>query len=173
MFDRQIFASLTVVLGLVAAPVLAQPAARSEHQSGGAMMNAGGMPSGMMSMMRGDEGMGAMGGMRIMMAMTGHVEGRLAFLKTELQITDAQLMLWNKFADAVRDNAKAMNEMMQGGTMETSHAGTLPDKLAVHEKMMTAHLDALRKLTTALDPLYAALNAEQKKTADELRARSG
>jgi LTXXQ motif family protein len=34
--------------------------------------------------------------------------------------------------------------------------------------MMNAHLEALRKLKAAADPLYAALSDEQKKTADEL-----
>ena len=33
---------------------------------------------------------------------------------------------------------------------------------------MTAHLEALRKLKSAIDPLYAALSDEQKKTADQL-----
>jgi len=33
---------------------------------------------------------------------------------------------------------------------------------------MTAHLEALRKFKAAVDPLYAALGDEQKKTADEL-----
>jgi LTXXQ motif family protein len=31
-----------------------------------------------------------------------------------------------------------------------------------------AHLEALRKLKSAIDPLYAALSDEQKKTADQL-----
>ena len=44
----------------------------------------------------------------------------------------------------------------------------MPDKLAPREKMMTGRLDALRKLKAAVDPLYAALTAEQKKTADEM-----
>ena len=33
---------------------------------------------------------------------------------------------------------------------------------------MTVHLEALRKLKAAVDPLYAALSTEQKKTADTL-----
>jgi hypothetical protein len=123
---------------------------------------AGGM-MGMMRMMMGQDGMGGMA------MMAGHVEGRLAFLKTELKITDAQLPLWNAVADAVRTNAKSMGEMMSGGMMGSSQAAaTLPEKLALHEKMMTAHLEALRRLKTAVDPLYAALSPEQKKTADEL-----
>src|ERR1041385_2268346 len=45
--------------------------------------NAGNMPMpGMMQMMMGQNGM------------AGHVEGRIAFLKTELKINDAQKPLW-------------------------------------------------------------------------------
>jgi hypothetical protein len=167
-------ASLTLALGLLAAPALAQQDAHSEHHpggampsqanpSGGSMMGPGSMPMmGMMRMMMGEQGMG---GMRMM---ASHVEGRLAFLKTELKITDAQLPLWNTFAEAVRSNAKAMEQMMQGGMMGTSQSASLPEKLALREKMMTAHLDALRKLKTAVDPLYTAFSDEQKKAADEI-----
>ena len=33
---------------------------------------------------------------------------------------------------------------------------------------MTARLEAVRKLKAAADPLYAALTADQKKTADDI-----
>jgi hypothetical protein len=33
---------------------------------------------------------------------------------------------------------------------------------------MAEHLEALGRFKAAVDPLYAALSAEQKKTADEL-----
>jgi len=35
--------------------------------------------------------------------------------------------------------------------------GTLPEKLAAREKVMSVRLEALRKLKTAVEPLYAAL----------------
>jgi hypothetical protein len=57
---------------------------------------------------------------------------------------------------------------MAEGMMGSTQAAMLRDRLAAWEKMMTAHLEALRKFKTAVDPLYAALSAEQKKTADEL-----
>jgi len=47
-------------------------------------------------------------------------------------------------------------------------SGTLPEKLAAREKAMTTHLEALRKLKAAVEPLYAALSDDQKKTADQL-----
>ena len=52
--------------------------------------------------------------------------------------------------------------------MGMNQSATLPEKLAAREKMMTAHLEGLRKLKVAVDPLYAALSEEQKKTADQL-----
>ena len=65
--------------------------------------------------------MGPGGMMSMMMSMAGHVEGRIAFLKTELKITDAQTPQWNAFADALRANAQRIREMrttmMQGGMM--------------------------------------------------------
>jgi LTXXQ motif family protein len=174
MFQRKICASIILGLGLLATAGYAQQSAQPEHHQGGGMMGAGrgammgggatmesgGMPmTGMMRMM-GENGMGGM--------MAGHVEGRLAFLKTELKITDVQLPLWEKVADAIRANAKTISTITPGGVMEGGRTGTLPDKLAQREKMMTVHLDALRKFKAAVDPLYAALSPEQKKTADQL-----
>jgi hypothetical protein len=169
MLQRKTCAALVLTLALVVGPAGAQQAQRDPHHPDAALptampggADAGGMPMmGMMRMMMGQSGMP-------MMATAGHIEGRLAFLKTELKITDAQLPLWNAFAQAARENAKAMEEMMQGGTMGMSQSGTLPDRLALREKMMAGHLEALRKLKTAVDPLYAALSDEQKKTADTL-----
>ena len=66
-------------------------------------------------------GQDGMGGMPMMAAMAGHVEGRLAFLKTELKITDAQLPLWNAVAEAIRANAKSMGRW-SGGMMGTAQA---------------------------------------------------
>jgi LTXXQ motif family protein len=180
MVQRKIFASFAVILALAAAPVLAQQPQHEEHHPGTAPPTATaapgpGMPGGMMSGAGGTPMMGmvqmmgqdGMGGMPMMASMAGHVEGRLAFLKTELKITEAQLPLWNAVADAIRANAKGMGEMM-GGMMGANQAATLPDKLALREKMITARLDALHRLKAAVEPLNAALSDEQKKTADEV-----
>jgi len=173
MRRRKICVWLVLTLALIAVPALAQQPQRDEHHPPapptaagpgmpGGMAGGGDMPMmGMMRMMMGRDGMGMMG------AMARHVEGRLAFLKTELKITDAQLPLWNAVADAMRANAKSMGDMASG-MMGGSQTASLPDKLAMREKMMTAHLEALRKFKAAADPLYAALSDEQKKTADEL-----
>ena len=103
----------------------------------------------------------------MMSAGASHVEGRIAFLKAELKITDAQLPLWNAVAGAMRDHAKSM------ATMPGEQTGTLPGRLAAMDKTMAARIDALHKLKAAVDPLYAALTDEQKKVADELTADIG
>jgi len=171
MLQPKTCTALFVALALAAGPLHAQKQDEHHHPASasaatpGTMMS-GGMPmTGMARMMFGQEGMG---GLRMMAAMTEYVEGRLAFLKTELKITDAQLPLWNAFAEASRANAKAIEDVMQGGIVGSIQSAALPAKLALREKMMTADLEALRKLTTAVDPLYAALSNEQKKTADTL-----
>ncbi|WP_332684633.1 Spy/CpxP family protein refolding chaperone [Bosea sp. (in: a-proteobacteria)] len=122
------------------------------------------MGSGMMSMMNG----GAMAMMGQMMA-PERIEGRIAFLKTELKITAAQEPLWSAFAEALRANARTMSSrqgMMTGGHGAASQ--TLPQRIEGHERALSEHLDALRQLKAALQPLYAALDAAQKQTADQL-----
>jgi len=136
----------------------------------GVMMNQGGqMP--MMGMMNQGGMMSMMGGMMMpMMGMADHIEGRLAFLKTELKITDAQLPQWNTFADAVRGSAAQMNDMMKQGPamMQGNAAAPLPQRLDLHEKLMAAHLETLRKVKATLLPLYASFSEEQKRAADTL-----
>lgn len=110
----------------------------------------------MMTMMSADTGM-----------MTSHVEGRIAALKTELKITDAQAPQWTRFADALRDTAKSMNGMYEQ-MMQLGAAATLPARLDRHEAMLSAHLSSLKALKEALQPLYASFSDEQKKRADAL-----
>lgn len=114
------------------------------------------MMRGMMTMMSAESGM-----------MASDVEGRIATLKSELKITDAQKALWDQFADALRATAKSMNGMF-GQMMQAKSALSLPARLDAHETMLSAHLASLKALKDALDPLYASLSDDQKKRADEL-----
>ena len=175
MIQRRNLAAMAAIIGLAVAPALAADNERSQHHPAGPAatrdMPCGAMAGmdGGMPMMRMMGMMGQRGGVPMMRMMQGHVEGRLAFLKTELKITDAQLPLWNAVAEAIRANAKGgmgMMEGMAGGMM--GQGANLPDRLAAREKMLAARLEALRKFESAVDPLYAALGDDQKKTADEL-----
>jgi hypothetical protein len=158
-----------------------QPAAPTPPTQGG-MMGQGGMMAGMMCAdMMGKQADGKPGEMGQMMPMMQHmmtmmsarsgmmmpnVEGRIATLKTELKISDAQMPQWNRFADALRATASSMNEMHK--TMMQSDRKSLPDRMAAREQMMTTHLAAMKSLREALQPLYATLGDEQKKVADQI-----
>ena len=96
-----------------------------------------------------------------------HIEGHLAYLKAELKINDAQVAKWNEFAEAARSNA-AVVVAMHAKAKEVDEDAALPQLIESREKMMTLHLDLLRKFNAAFSPLYALLNSEQKHTADEL-----
>jgi hypothetical protein len=154
MFNRNTWTSLALMLALVASPALAADTQPEPHQPAGSAA----MPMPMMRMMMGHHDMPMM---------AKHIEGRLAFLKTEIKITDAQLPLWNAFAQAMRDDASTM-QATPHPMMGMNKAETLPDKLAARETRLAARLEALRKLKAAVDPLYATLTAEQKKAADEI-----
>jgi LTXXQ motif family protein len=113
------------------------------------------------------------------MAMTGgalmppgaaiqNVEGHIAFLKAELKITDAQQKSWDQFADALRTNAKALSEApgtMMGGADKKMPLAT---RFEQQEKLLTLHLEALKRSRSALEALNAVLSDEQKKQLDEL-----
>ena len=162
MLNRRTCTSLTLILALAASPVFAAETEAEHQPASSAAMPGCMMPEaeGSMPMMR------MMMGQGVMSMMAKHIEGRLAFLKTELKITDAQLPLWNAFAQAMRDDSTV--QAMPHPMMEMNKATTLPDKIAARETMLAARLEALRKLKAAADPLYAALTADQKKTADDI-----
>jgi len=101
-------------------------------------------------------------------AMASHIEGRLAYIKAELKVTDAQEPLWTAYAAAARDNAKTMIARCTTMMGKRDSQVSLPDRLDQNEQLMTAHLDAVRTMNKALKPLYAALSDSQKKTADQL-----
>jgi hypothetical protein len=47
----------------------------------------------------------------------------------------------------------------------------LPERLDLHEHLMSAHLDAMRASDKALKPLYASFDVAQKQAADQLFGR--
>jgi hypothetical protein len=132
----------------------------------------GNMAMNMMNMMG---VMSMMGGGPAGMATIDRVEGRIAFLRTELKITDAQTNAWNSFADALRANAKKLGEVR---TSMMSHMGAaqqqppaLTERLNLQEQWLAARLEetrAMKSALSALTNLYAVLTEDQRKTANEL-----
>jgi hypothetical protein len=99
--------------------------------------------------------------------MLERVEGRLAFMKAELKITEAQLPAWNQLAEAVRAAARQHNERMKV-IFDNDRFKTLPERVAAQELFMSARLDGIRQIKSSLEGLYAVLSTDQKKEADEM-----
>jgi hypothetical protein len=148
-FVLPVFAVTTLMAGSLMAQTPAQPGMMGQDGSSMPMMHSG-----------------SQGGMGSMMGMAQHVEGRIAFLRTELKITDGQLPQWNAFAEALRADARRMTEMH--GMMGQGASASAPERLDRMEKMTAGMLEAVRSTKAALTPLYAVLSDEQKKTADTL-----
>jgi len=145
----------------------------------GGMSMMGGMEHGAAGHGGGDHGGGDHGGgmggghammKKMMCGVAEHVDGRLAYLKAELKLTEQQTPQWNAFVEgfraATQKTAQHCDEMDQAGHDHSGHAGVL-GQLAMMDHHMTAHLDQIRALKSAIEPLYNALTDEQKKTADE------
>src|SRR6266571_2769229 len=125
----------------------------------------------MMETMQAAKMMGpGMGGM----ATIDRVEGRIAFLRTELKISDAQASAWNTFADALRANAKKLGELrasMMGKPGEAQQpAATMADRLDRQEQWLLARLEGTRAMKAAFTKLNEALSDEQKKNANDILA---
>ncbi|WP_298105724.1 Spy/CpxP family protein refolding chaperone [Bradyrhizobium sp.] len=136
---------------------------------GGGMMNMmSNVPMANMMQMMGSQQPGCgMGGM----ATIDHVEGRIAFLRAELKITDAQSSAWNAFADALRANAKSLGEVRASMMGQVGAAPlSLTDRLALQEKWLAARLEGIRAIRSAVTNLLASFSEDQKKAADELLA---
>jgi len=96
---------------------------------------------------------------------TDRIEGRLAFLRAELRITDAQSVAWNAFAEALRASRRHLLEARQ--VLEQPMAAPV-DRLELHERHLNARLEALRAARIAFGQLNAILDDAQKRTANEL-----
>lgn len=148
-------------------PGAVQPAPAPGHAapgmgSPGGMMGDGNMGR-MMQMMQERRAAAAMQPFR-------RVEGQLAYFRTELRITDAQMPQWNAFANVVRAQSERLRAAT--GTAMAGGPGPLPAPQQMERRMalLTAHLEAMRAVSAAAGPLYAALSEEQRRTADELMA---
>lgn len=170
----------------VPAPPRADPAPPTDQPGMTAPQGTmGNMP--MMDMMKGMMGnmpmmnmmhmMGMMQATKMMdpgmdgMATIDHVEGRIAFLRTELKITETQASVWNAFADALRANAKKLGEVrasmpMSGGAQQPG--STMADRLELQERWLAARLEGTRTVKSAFIKLSETLSDDQKKIADEL-----
>jgi hypothetical protein len=157
--------SVATILAFTPLMASAQPAPMmGDGMKGGEMMKGGDMMGGDMTHM--------MNMMSMMREKLAHAGDRVAALKGELKITEAQTPAWNKFSDVLLATAKSAEESMDAMHNQMMQSGatmSLPEKLEHHAKMAAAHMTSLQAIKAALDPLYASFSDEQKKLADGLK----
>jgi len=96
------------------------------------------------------------------------IEGRIAFLRAELKITDPQTAQWNALTAVMRANNQAMRATMQRVRDTSGKTITAVERFELREQAASASLDGVRKFLAALRPLYDTMSADQKKLADDL-----
>ena len=158
------------MVALVTAGLLATGTPLSAQQPG---MGKRDMPMGpgMMGMMR------MMGDCPMMGMMMGadtstFAEGRIAFLKAELAITDAQKAVWDAYAAALKKNLQGM-QAIRDTMIKVMEAKTPTERLDAHIAAMDGRLASLKEVKPALAALYAALSDDQKKKADQILTGMG
>ncbi len=97
-----------------------------------------------------------------------HIEGRIAYLKAELKITDAQQAQFDALANVMRDNAKAMHDAFQSLRGDRSQPRTALSRMEARAKFAQLRADGEAKMLAAFRPLYQTLSPDQQKAADEM-----
>src|SRR5215472_16690619 len=91
------------------------------------------------------------------------VDGRIAFLQTELKITPAQQTQWQQFASAMRQNAQALDQMIANARQHRGAAENAVDRLSRRAEFAKVRADNEARLATAFRPLYASLSPDQQR----------
>jgi hypothetical protein len=96
------------------------------------------------------------------------VEQRITSLHTALKITPEEESKWNSVAQAMRENAAAMQKLVAERTTQAPQSATAVDDLKAYEKFAQAHVDGLKNLTSSFETLYDSMPDPQKKVADKV-----
>ena len=94
------------------------------------------------------------------------VEQRITALHTALKITPEQESKWNGVAQAMRENAGAMDKLVASSRTTPPQNLSAVEDLKTYQKFAQAHVDGLKNLTSSFSTLYDAMPDPQKKIAD-------
>jgi hypothetical protein len=95
------------------------------------------------------------------------IEARIHEMHAKLAITAEQESQWKEVAQVMRDNESALEPLMQD---RKANAGTMTaiDDLNSYAAITDAHLEGIKRFTTAFATLYDSMSEAQKKDADAL-----
>jgi protein CpxP len=94
------------------------------------------------------------------------VEQRITALHAALKITPEQESKWNGVAQAMRENAAAMDKLVASSRATPPQSLSAVEDLKTYQKFAQAHVDGLKNLTSSFSTLYDAMPDPQKKIAD-------
>ena len=101
------------------------------------------------------------------------VEQRITALHASLKITPAEETQWNGVAQAMRENAAAMDKLIAANRTSPPQNMSAVQDLQTYQQFAQAHVDGLKNLTAAFSTLYNAMPGDQKKVADQVFQTSG
>jgi protein CpxP len=101
------------------------------------------------------------------------VEQRITSLHAQLKITPTEDSSWNGVAQAMRENAAKMDELVATNRATPAQNRTAVADLQTYEKFAQAHLDGLKNLISSFETLYDAMPGPQKQLADHVFMTSG
>lgn len=101
------------------------------------------------------------------------VEQRITDLHASLKITPAEETQWNGVAQAMRENAAAMDKLVATNRTSPPQNMSAVQDLQTYQQVAQAHVDGLKNLSSSFKALYAAMPDAQKKIADEVFDTAG
>jgi protein CpxP len=96
------------------------------------------------------------------------VEQRITNLHAAMQITPDEEKNWNGVAQAMRENASAMDKLVAANRTTPPQNMSAVDDLKTYQKFAQAHVDGLKNLISAFSTLYDTMPDAQKKVADKV-----
>ncbi|HEY0525206.1 MAG TPA: Spy/CpxP family protein refolding chaperone [Stellaceae bacterium] len=99
-----------------------------------------------------------------------HTEGRIAFLRTELKITDAQAPQWNAVAEIMRRNAAERRDTMRRLHESRDKPQSAVERLQQGQQLAQMRADETKQFVAAFAPLYDSMSPDQKQAADQMFA---
>jgi protein CpxP len=101
------------------------------------------------------------------------VEQRITELHASLKITPTEETQWNGVAQAMRENASAMDKLVATNRTTPPQNMSAVQDLHTYQQFAQAHVDGLKNLTAAFSKLYDTMSDDQKKNADQVFLTSG
>jgi LTXXQ motif family protein len=100
-------------------------------------------------------------------ATQAEVEHRIKTLQTALGITEAQMPLWQTFAQSMRDSAAATEALFERRARAASTMSAV-DNMRSYAEIARAYAETMERLANDFASLYASLSDLQRRAADTM-----